>query len=713
MATDDIMMADDSQIRSENDSDEDIGPFEYDEESENLVVDFDAHPDGKDALKKIGEEIHTEVVREWEDQEEYRDRWKENWKLFIGNLPPKKAPYQDCANVAVPIVPENMMRLVFKMCGELFGDWSKVYGIAEQGAGDTESVTMTLHGNWQLREQIKDFSRQMFRGVLLYLFGDVVCDSYYDEKLKVNRHEMLTVDEYLIPHTHSTTMPDLSDCPWVVRFRWMYKHQLEEKRKVWQHVKDVLKESASTEDEFETKLEDAVADSQGIDKDDARSGGPYRIIQWTGWLTLPNQDRQRYVRVFMDSRSRKIMMMRIHEEPNWDERIRYEKQMAEMDEYRSLKSNYDMALMANGQAGMAAVLQAPAPPMPPAWMRDTTNPDEQPEPMEKQPIYLMSHGVCIESLTGSIGIGVANMVAELERAANIVLSQYIDSATLGNIASYIATSDVDWEEPYQVSPGRINVVTGIGMTDLKNVLMKQETQPANPQMMGIVQVLYNWGQTVGQSPQILSGGEVKSGEPYRSTASRMEMAMQQLTEMTRNFANTILKQILTNNMWLNARLLPDEVEFSVPSFEGGAVQRVTRLMYQQARTVVMGADMRYATMAVRIQEADEIVKMGMASPELAQRAPFMYWAWRKALESRGRYDMVQYMGPEPQNYPIPFGELGAGVAPGGGGPQGGGAPKPEGPPGENPEPTPMGTGAPETAPRAGGAQSNTLAPITR
>jgi hypothetical protein len=200
----------------------------------------------------------------------------------------------------------------------------------------------------------------------------------------------------------------------------------------------------------------------------------------------------------------------------------------------------------------------------------------------------------------------------------------------------------------------------------------------------------------------------------------MEMAMQQLSEMTRNFANNLLKQIITNNMRLNAVFMPDEVEFCVPSYEGGLPQKISRAQYQQEQMVLIGADMRYATMNVRIQEADEIVKMALSIPQLSARPPFLYEALKDSFEARGKHKMIPLMGPAPENYPIPFGATPPMLPPGGN--AGGVPPKQAGgqeqmgrPQGESnrPEPEPKGGATPPTLAPVAGAQGNSLATITR
>src|SRR5690606_29569604 len=54
------------------------------------------------------------------------------------------------------------------------------------------------------------------------------------------------------------------------------------------------------------------------------------------------------------------------------------------------------------QAQQVAGQPLPPPPVPPPWMADGKM---EPDPPQKEPIYMFAHGVCLEPMIGNLGIG--------------------------------------------------------------------------------------------------------------------------------------------------------------------------------------------------------------------------------------------------------------------------------------------------------------------
>src|SRR5882672_10359379 len=61
----------------------------YDEQKPNLVRDFMLNPNGPDALKEVADKVCRDKDSAWDSTEKYRKKMANNWKLLIGDLPPK------------------------------------------------------------------------------------------------------------------------------------------------------------------------------------------------------------------------------------------------------------------------------------------------------------------------------------------------------------------------------------------------------------------------------------------------------------------------------------------------------------------------------------------------------------------------------------------------------------------------------------------------
>jgi hypothetical protein len=692
------------ELELERDEEAKAEPLVYDEDAPNLVEAFEDHEDGRKALKDIAQYVTQTFESAWEGSERQREDRAKDWRIFIGDLPKKDAPFEHAANMHVPIMLENLSRLVFRSAGELFGDWSNVFGVVPLGPEDVhQAEILSKHGNWQIRENIPDFTRQQHRGLMMfYTHGDVVCHSYWDSGRRQNRHDMLTVDEFITPYTYTTMMPDFSDCPFYCRVRRYYKHELQRMRGTWVGIDECIeRKKPRWEDEPDQPMRDGVSKVEGITFDVDNHVSPYKIVQWEGWLDLPNQESQRFCQVYFEPETKNILQLMILEEPSWQERMRYESQIRSRDDYYMALADYRAATeQQQAMAQQAQVSGMPAPmvdipaPVMPSWM-NVDNPSADPDKMKYAPIYMFAHGVCIEPLVGNLGFGFGKIQADFNRAANTSLNQFVDSATLANCNGLITSALVQFNKPFTHAPGQIHVVKGLSGDELRKNIMPLEYKPANPQLFDLVRYMYEIGQSSIQSPNVLSGEPGKSGETFRGISARIEQATKQLSVSTRKYAD-FLTQILKNNARLNAIYLPDEEIIYVADAVAGMREQiaVSRGLYQRNYNVVFRSDMKYSSDAQRIADAEGLVQMAAQLPFLQGNVAFAYGALKKLLEARNIQDMIMMLGPQP---PMPETSLGLppppppGMPPGG--PQGGPQGKPEAP-GPNGPSGPAPTGMP-------------------
>lgn len=676
-------------------------PFTYDDEQDNLVRTFEEHPDGVKALKKIADKVVRDFEEAKDSSQEYRERLAADWKLFAGELPKKAWPWEDCANQHVPIMMENLTRLISRVMAELFGDWSHVFGYYPVGkGGEAMATALTKHGNWQIREQIADFPRQQERGLTaFFVWGDITCHSFYDEVRKTNRHEMLTPDEFFVPYVFTSTQPDYSDMPYVVKVLHRYRHDLQRMRERWEHVDDVIKRKASWDDEPEETVAKSQAETVSVERPTGGDNAPYKLLHYEGWMELPDQPNDRYVQVILDYNTKKVMRLAIHEEIDWRDRQRFELQNQEYEAYMTARGAYDATFdevkaqedqtrealsmsmdvpmeMKGGlieQAAMPAQMMEPPPR--PSWMSETEQP---PLPVKKVPIHMFSHGVCWENMTGSMGLSFGRVQADFNRSANIALNQFSDSATLSNVPGYLKADGIqikDGEDGVAMSPGKFITVSGATGDDLRKSIMAIEQPRANDQLRGLVDTMYQYGQSSIQSPGILSGESGKSGETFRGISTRLDQAVKQLSVSGGKYAR-FLTQILKNNGKLNAMFLEDEEMIAVVDKQTNTMEPVTvgRYMYERNHQVYVTADLKFSSEAQRIAEADELVQMPAAVPALQTNFAFQYDAIKKALVARGRHDMVALLGPPPPPPEFPMG-MAPPPMPGPGGPPPEGAPQ--------------------------------------
>lgn len=731
---------------------------EADEDSENLVKLFNASEEGKDALRAIARQAVDDFDVAWESTEDYRAQMAEDWKLFAGKLPLKSKPFKDAASVHVPSMLENTTRLLFRAFAELYGDWTNIATVLPVGPDDHEvAELLTKHVNWQLTTQLTDFYRQQLRAMLCFFtVGDVVAHSYYDGFRKQNCHDTLTCDDFVVPYMHVTTRPDYSDAPFRVKVLNMYRHQLQAMRDLWVGVDKVIaRERADLDDEPEALWSEAMAEIHKIEKPTDQRAAPFKILWYEGYTDeIPGQEHDRFVQVIVDYHTRQVLSLTIHEEANWQEKIRFERETEELEGYRQAVAQHTEAsaqaeqALAQMEQGVQAAVQAgqmvdpimveqrrmsmqpPPRPMPPTWMMaepEEGQPDIYPDPEaegsqpkkpRKEAIHTFTHAVCIEPMVGNLGLGFGRIQSDFNKALNVLLSQTTDSATLANAFGLIVAGNVEFERPFEHGPGKINVAKGVSGAQLKDSIMPMQPGQANPQMMEIFNLIWGFAQSSAQAPEVLSGEAGKSGETFRGLNARIEQATKQLSVPTRTFAKTFVTPILQNNAKLNAMFLKEEELLNINDEFGNSVElKLGRRMYERDYRVTFQSSIDFASRAQRIADADEVTAMAtmpnspMApGPSHPGNLAFLQKAMGESLKVRGKAHMIPFLGPAlpPSDQPfglpppapppvpgMPPGPPGAPPAPPGPGAPGGAVPPPQGPPPQGPPqgpPSPPPTG---------------------
>lgn len=650
------------------------GPFIFDEASANLVFEFEASDEGRKILKKCAKQVCEDFDSAWDASEEYRQRQADNYKIYAGFLPPKEHPFKNCSNAHIPILLEGISRLSSRAYAELFLNNSDVYifqptGSADEGAAEI----LSKHTNWQIKNQITDFSRQMHRAlVTFYTNGDVTAHSYFDTWKQRNVHEVLTCDEFVIPYVMVTTEPDYSDVPYKVQILRYHKLELERMRGEWANVDEVLERSRpSYDDEPEALLRESHAEVSGIVIPDADENAEYKLYQYDGYYKLPGSDEPRAIQAVVDPTTRTVMRLFIREEPDWQDQLRFERERREGQDFeqamlmweqdKAERDAFRMQLAGPGvdpfeydamtQGLDAEELPAPTPPL---FMQEGKL---APDPPRMVAIEMYSHGVCMENFLGSLGLSYGQILADVNRALNNNINLFNDQASLSNASSYFMPDTFDIEPGgVNLQPGYINRVTGVDGNQIRQSIVEIKPGPANPQMVDSTRMLYDWGESAVAANEILSGEPGKSGETAQGQASRLEQALKQLSVSGHKFAD-FLVQLGRNNSRLNSMFLGDEEIFYVTDeySQRGEDLRVGRQMYQRNYKVTIRADLRFASQAQRIAEADQMIALPNMVPPLQQNLAWWWGASAKALRARGMHDMLPLLGPRPPDPTTPMG----------------------------------------------------------
>ncbi len=653
----------------------------FDQDSPNLVEFFDAAgEEGKKFLKDLGDQVCQDFTSAWDSSEEYREKREENFKIMVGIMGKKDKPFEGCANAHAPLMLERLLRLISNVYAEIFTSKDDIFVVPPSGPDDQQRADLlTRHGNWQIKNDMMDFSAQQQRGLWEFFgAGSVFAYSYYDTVRRRNRHDILNCEEFVIPYVYTTVMPDLSDVPFKIRILRKYKPELEYLRDEndWANLDAVIK--AGPGEQTETPVRDQGAAADGILAPDDNPNSPYEFLHYAGNTTFPGTNYERPIEAIVDKASKVVVKLTVREEDDWKDVVRFERQSEEWELFKQDMQQYEavvartnemrerlrFALVNPGlnpidpmevQQIQRALEVEMMPPVRPLWMDDdhvTTGPDL----VRRVPLEMFSHGRCIENPLGSLGLSYGNILAEENRMANEALNRFYDAATLSNVWSLLTTDNItigDGDVPF--GPGMIKKVKNSAGGDLRSQIMELKPAPANGQLVDIARMAADWGDGVTVSG-IVSGEPGKSGETYRGVATRLERATKQLSVAASKYMD-FLGNILRNNAKLNRIFLDEDEVFHVTDDMGlPQTKTIGRKLYQRDYSVSFSADVRFSSQAQKVAEADEILAMIGNIPPLQGNKALLYAALKEAFVARGKKELVPLLGPPPPPPTTTFGE---------------------------------------------------------
>ena len=651
------------------------------EEEQNLVPFFLSQPDGLDKnsiLVDLPEQVIADFDDDWESSSEWREKRRKRNKLRYGDLSPKSFPFENCANVHFPVMLERELRLAHRIYSEIFPANDYVFtAIPASSASRDRSDLATLHSNWQIRKEISDFFRQQRRGITEFVGnGDVVFHSSRDIERGVNRHELLSCEEFCFPYVWKTTAVDMSDVPRKTRILRKYKHELialEDSGKFSQVDKllEQDKKGNNKRGRIGQEIETAVHDDQdkfhGLERPEDSTLPVYEVLEQHTWFKFPGDERDRPVIAFVEYSTGILLGLCLREQPDPKDENRYEKQTQDIKEFNSLVAQYKatqqkhdqmMAMLPTIPPDEAAIMQGALAqgqlqlPQPAPWMKldPTTGMATEPSPVKIIPIEQFSHGSAIENIDGSLGFGIGFLLEGFNETADTLASQFIDSATLANTVTGLVHDQLKMDEgDTLVVPGELRRVRGPSIEQFQNAIKLVQFPQANPQMLEMVKLQLENADGVSSAPDVLSGESGKANETYRGIATRVEQATRQLSVLARNYLE-VVTQVIKNNCHLNYLFMDDyELKSVIDARSGQSVDvELSRKIYRDDFDIAFSADTRFASRSERVTESDQL--LGLASQSMPKEVASMVFtpeffrqAALKSLKARGMYDMLQYI----------------------------------------------------------------------
>jgi hypothetical protein len=664
-------------------SEKDAADLKLDTTAFNLVEQLSKTPEGIKYLDELSDIVFGSFKSMWESTEDYREKRRTLYKLFRGHLDPKSDPYENCANIHLPVVLRAIVMLVPRIVTEIFPSDDYMFKAIPTGPEDQDrSDMLTLHGDWQFKHQMPDFIpmfERLITETLLAGSGFVYsCRDFINDR---NKHEFLSCEEFVMAYTDKSVDPSLSDVPEKIRIVRKNKHELEDliakgsfdpvvMEEIMEPTNDPkIRGNKDKTDQPQLTVKEEVDEVEGHHRPEDDPTAPWIFYEYHGWLQLPGEDKQRPVVVIADTDRKKVVSFYVREQDDWKDKERFDQEQQAATDYIAAMQQFQQ--QQNDPNLMLSVAQGVAPPpMPPPTdgvKLDETGQPLPPDPVKKVPVEYFTKLDCIYDPHGSMGIGVGDMVVGFNQVANQLGNLFIDAASTANNPPQLVSENALPPGTTTIAPGDI-IRSPLPPEQLDKAHKVLNQVQGNPQLIEMMNIMMQVANEVAATPDVYAGEPGKANETFRGISTRVEQAAKPLTAIALRMLRG-LTVIIKKNAALNANFLPESEMVSViDPMKGRSKITVTRAMYLEDYDITFTADTRFVSQSQKLDEDMQLMQFGATSPLMManrfQQQVFLYEVATRYLKDMKRPELVPYLGarptPPPPPQPIPPHEENAG-----------------------------------------------------
>lgn len=646
-----------------------------DEDDFNMVKKYSASDDGKKFLEDVSDIVMDSFKSMWESTEEYREKRAQLYRLFRGNLTQKSAPFEDCANIHMPVVLQAIAMLVPRVITEIFPADDYIFKAVPTGPEDQERAdVLTQHGDWQFKHEISDFIPQFERAVTeSMLVGTAIVYSCRDTINNRNNHRALSCEDLVMSYTVNAVDPSLADVPEKIMIvRWS-RHELEDLVAQGKYDSDAVgsileplddpknRGSKAKQDEPTLTVRESVEEVEGHVRPENDPTAPYVFYEYHGWLKLPGEERQRPVVAVVETSTRKIASFYLREDDDWRDKERYDREIQDIasyqqavEQFRAAAANPQLIPGPDGMPTQAPIPDAPIPP--PSVKLDEAGEPLPPEQPRKVAIEYFTRIDCIYDPHGSMGIGIGDMVKGFNEMVNQLGNLFTDAASIANSPPQLVSENALPPGEVEIGPGAI-IRSPLPPEQLDKAQKTLIQTQGNPQLLEMMNLLMGVAKEVAATPDVYSGQPGKAGETYRGISTRVQEAAKPLTAVAQRILRG-LTEIVRKNARLNSIFLPEEDIVNVIDPSKGRMKvKITRAIYLEDYDITFTADTRFTSQAQKLDEDVQLMQFAATSPLFAgnqiQQQVFLFEVASRYLKDMKRPELIPYLGQRPQPPPPP------------------------------------------------------------
>lgn len=615
------------------------------DESVNLALKFSAEEQSKMATRVI--EDYDEDLK---SREEHMRRLTRYYQLYAGVMKVKSWPFQNAANVNVPLLTYAILQVHGRLFDMLIPAKGNIYNSLPTRATDDQEVDRAerteLFANWYLREKVPEY-RMSYDATFwqMLIFGSAFRYQWWDATEGRICTDWVSVEDMVVPYSCKIIDPSMRGVPRYTLARKMTLFEIQERGESGEYENtDNIKASSvsGSAGKNDSEFKEAVDDVAGIQRPTERKfleDEDRHVLEQHRWLRLPKDPardqnfdgRPHPVIVVVDEATRTVLRVVLREEddPSDFKKAQGEQKAATDQIVQQIQQQQSMA--APGMPG-------PAQPEMPALRK-----------VRQREVCFFTHYSCFQG-EGFYGLGLGAFLGPLNEAMNTLINQQIDRATVNNAGGgYRSRQARGAQGPLVKEPGNyVEIDAPAGA--MKDIIQNWPQVAPDPESRWFIEYIETSANRISGAGDTLSGEPVGSNETARAAMARYEQAQKQIS---------ILAGRIMGYMTCDARIIwrlfsvyLDEQEYhDVVDSRGMPRQvRIGREDFVADARVVPTADARLTSHSQRVDEAQgflQTVISGDGPAELNQNAAIRYAAIQAFLLASDHHEMMELMGPAP------------------------------------------------------------------
>lgn len=245
---------------------------------------------------------------------------------------------------------------------------------------------------------------------------------------------------------------------------------------------------------------------------------------------------------------------------------------------------------------------------------------------------------------GFYGLGLGHTIGDLNSAANIMLRQTMDAATLandGNMSGFVSERLGLQGDDIRMTLGKfIKIPDTVG--DLASGIMPMKFAGPNDALIKLMEAIDQRAQRLGATVEATTGTPSRAEQPTTYLAA-IEQALEQFSSVQVRLANSFGEE-LQKLYRLNQRYLPLVESYIV----NGEPAEVTRADYADDMMVQPIFDPKFSTQSQKVARAQAELQATLQNPVNQARPQVYDAAFKRYFEALDVDDIDQLIPPQPQ-----------------------------------------------------------------